>query len=137
MFPDTPAQPQPIHTRWSTWIDAAIYFATHFEKILQFLNECDPDEAECIGDAQKAICKPSIKKDLAFIKSNFAFLSAAIIKLQARGALFCDAIDIFDAVRLNLEALSKRKEFITKFNKVCTKNTGLSILRKISQVLNG
>jgi len=137
MFPDTPTPPQPIHTRWGTWIDAAVYFATHFEKISQFLEKYDPDEAQSIADAKEATSKLNIKKDLAFIKSNFACLSVAIIKIQAKGALCRDAIEIFDSIRPNLEALSKRKEFADKFNNVCNKNTGLKILRKISQVING
>ena len=101
------------------------------------MDQSDADEAESIANAQKAIAKSNIKKDLAFIKSNFAVLSTTITKLQARGAALCDAIGTFDSVQPKLQALSKRKEFVTKFDKVAKKNTGLAILRKISKVLNG
>lgn len=137
MFPNIPTPPQPIHTRWGTWIDAAIYYATHFKEIKQFLDASDPEEAESIVKAQSAISKPNIKKDLAFVKSNFACLSAAIVKIQARGTPLDKAIETFDLLRSELLRLSKRKEFVTKFNDVSKKNTGLAILRKISQVLNG
>lgn len=124
MFPCTPIPPQPIHTRWGTWIDASIYYATNFDEIKQFLEQCDPDEAQSIEDAQAAIAKPNIKKDLAFIKSNFHCLSTAITQIQARGSLLTDAIQIFMSVHPHLEAISKRKDFLKKFNDVANKNLG-------------
>lgn len=137
MFPDTPVPPQPIHTRWGTWIEAAMYYATHFTKIEDFLNDCDPEEAQSIPNAQAAIAKPNMKKDLAFIKCNFECLSVTITKIQAKGALLAETIDTFDSVRPRLERISKRTEFLKKFDDVANKNTGLATLRKISKVLSG
>lgn len=137
MFPNTPTPPQPIHTRWGTWIEAAIYFALHFEEISTFLDGLDPEDALSIDLAQTVLKKPNIKRDLAFIKSNFECLSTTIVEIQARGALLTDSIRIFESVRPKLQALSKRKEFITKFKQISDKNTGLTLLRKISQLLNG
>lgn len=137
MFPGIPAPPQPIHTRWGTWIDAAIYYATYFEQIKDFLDQCDAEEAQSIVNAQKAISKPNIKKDLAFIKANFECLSVAITKIQAKGGLLADTIEIFDSIRPKLNSILKRPEFRKKFDSVANKNPGLDVLRKISGVLNG
>lgn len=137
MFPDIPTPPQPIHTRWGTWIDAAIYYATYFEQINQFLDGCDPEEAQSIKNAQDVIVKPNIKKDLAFIKTNFSCLSATIIKIQARGALLQDSIELFDSLQPELQRISKRNEFVKKLDNVTDKNTGLTVLRKICRILNG
>lgn len=95
-----------------------MYYATHFEKISTFVSELDSEDAQSIANAQVVIAKPDIKKDLAFIKSNFECLSTTIIRIQAKGALLSDAIDTFDSVRPKLQALTKRQEFITKFNQV-------------------
>lgn len=137
MFANIPTPPQPIHTRWGTWIEAAIYYATYFEHIKQFLDESDADEAESIAKAKDVMAKSNLKKDLAFIKSNFACLSAAITKIQARGVLLHDAIEIFDSLQPELQRIQKQKQFVNKLNAVSTKNTGLAIMRKICQVLNG
>lgn len=61
-------------------IGSIVDFAKHFEKISKFLYTCDQDEADFIGEAQKA-----------------------------KGALYCDAIEIFESVRPNLDAPPKER----------------------------
>lgn len=45
MYPDLAVPPQPILTRWGTWIAAAIYYADNHNKILNVLNKLDKDES--------------------------------------------------------------------------------------------
>lgn len=137
MFPETPTPPQPIPTRWGTWIDAAVYYATYFGQIKDFLDHCDPEEAQSIENAQNVIAKPNIKKDLAFIKANFDCLTVAVTKIQTNDALLEDAINIFDSIRPKLQSISKRPEFLKKFDSVAHKNPGLNTLRDISIILSG
>lgn len=137
MFPDIALPPQPIHTRWGTWIEAVIYYATYFEQISDFLAQLDPEDAVSISKAQTAIAKANIKKDLAFIKTNFECLVVTITKIQERGTSLSDAINLFDAIKPKLASLGKRQEFLKKYNQVADKNKGLAVLRKISKVLNG
>lgn len=135
MFPDTPIPPQPIVTRWGTWIEAAIYLAEHFEKIESFLNELNPDDAKSIAKAQAAIKDSNIKSELAFIKCHFACISAAITKLETNGVRLGDAIRTFTSVRMSLQAIPKRKGFLQKFDYVHNKNYGLKTLEKIARIL--
>lgn len=137
MFPDTSIPPQPIHTRWGTWLDAAIYYATHFKQIEDFLNQSDAEEAQSIANARMTIAKANIKKDLGFIKANFECLSIAVTKIQTNGGLLVDAINIFDSIRPKLQSISKRPEFREKFDAVANKNPGLGTLRKILNIING
>lgn len=44
MFPQTSLPPQPIVTRWGSWIIAAVYFAENFDKIKDFLTTLDPED---------------------------------------------------------------------------------------------
>lgn len=78
MFPDTPLPPQPITTRWGTWIEAAIYFALKFDKIVAFLNALDSEEAKSFRKAKTAITNPNLKNELAFIQCHFACIPVAI-----------------------------------------------------------
>lgn len=138
LFPDTPMPPRPIITRWGTWIDAAIYFATNFEKVERFFNELDPkDDAKCVRKAKAAICQANIKNDLTFIKSHFACLPVAITKLEEKGTLLSEAIEKFKSVRTNLAAIPRRKEFQAKFDSVHGKNSGLQTLEKIARIIDG
>lgn len=101
------------------------------------MNECDPDEAESIANAQSTIVKPNVKKDLAFIKCNFACLSVGITKIQAQSVPLTEAIETFFSVREKLVTISKRPEFLDKFDYVANKNKGLATLQKIASVLDG
>lgn len=121
----------------STRISAAIYYSTHFDQIKEFLNHCDAEEAQSIANAQKLIAKSNIRNDLGFIKANFECLSIAVTKIQKKGNSLADSIEIFDSIRPKLQSISRRKEFLGKFDSVANKNTGLTTLRKISNILNG
>lgn len=134
LFPDLALPPQPVITRWGTWIKAAVYFAENFENIATFLNQLDPTEASCIKNAQIAAGNIRIKLDLAFIKANFSCIPDAILKLEAKGLHVAEAIAIFKSVRLHLEKI-QRKDFLNKYVQVLNKNEGLTVLSQISCII--
>lgn len=135
MFPNTPLPPQPIVTRWGSWIEAAIYFAIHFDKIKEFLAALDPEDAKCIRKAQATVKLPNLKQEIAFIKYHFAVIPLTISKLEAKGVPLTDAIETFESVRVNLLALKKRPEFLQKFDYVVARNKGLARMKIIAQIL--
>lgn len=136
MFPNIPIPPQPVVTRWGTWIEAAIYFAIHFEEIKAFLNELDSDEAECINNAKAIISIPTMKKELAFIKSNFECLVSSITKLQGQGIPLAKALEIFESVRTKLQSIRGRPEFLNKFDRVIARNNGFLKIKEIASILD-
>lgn len=136
MFPGTALPPQPIVTRWGTWIEAAIYYAKNFEEIKQFLTALDAADAKSIKKAKAVILVPSLKNDLAFIKSNFECLVTGVIKLQAKGMPLDESLRIVHSVHSKLKSMSKRKEFAEKFDRVIARNNGFSIMNEISIILN-
>lgn len=101
------------------------------------MSQCDPEEAESIKNAQIVIARPNIKKDLAFIKCNFEYLSVSLTKIQKQNALLTEAIDTFKSVRPKLEKITARPEFKKKFDDVVAKNKALATLQEIALVLNG
>lgn len=68
--PDLPMPPEPVTTRWCTWIRAAIYYCDNFPKVKAVIDSFDGEEAEAIQTAQDMFADQSIKADLAYIKSN-------------------------------------------------------------------
>lgn len=73
--PDLPLSPEPVITRWDTWIDAAMYYYEHFETIFNIVNKLDLENALSIKNAKKYLAIPHIKNYLDYIKSNFSFLA--------------------------------------------------------------
>ncbi|XP_018496282.1 uncharacterized protein LOC108864671, partial [Galendromus occidentalis] len=53
MVPNVPLPPQPVLTRWGTWVNAAIYYAQHFEAVASVVNALDPTEAASIAVMQE------------------------------------------------------------------------------------
>ncbi|KAL4153595.1 hypothetical protein QTP88_001428 [Uroleucon formosanum] len=58
--------PEPILTRWGTWLEAAIYYCENFQIICSFKK------------VKLCLLKPGLENSLAYIKSNFQVLTMAI-----------------------------------------------------------
>lgn len=136
MFPNTTLPPEPVITRWGTWISAANYYTDNFDQIAEFVNQLNATDARCIRKAQRSFSNSRLKVDLAFIKNNFVCLVDAINKLESKSLLLNESLKIFTSVRKYLEK-NPRKEFLNKYTSVLNKNEGLTLLSKISHVLEG
>ncbi|XP_026820145.1 uncharacterized protein LOC113558795 [Rhopalosiphum maidis] len=131
--------PEPIITRWSTWIIASNYYCENIEIIRKILEKLDADDAVSIKEAKKYISKAGIERDLAYIKSNFTILTVSITKLQKQGLPLAEAINVFENVEKVFETLQGPigKAVFNKLNNVTHKNVGLKILKNISNILSG
>jgi len=57
--PDITLPPEPVITRWGTWINAAIYYCEHFEIIFNIVNKFDSEDALSIKNAKKYLATTS------------------------------------------------------------------------------
>jgi len=48
MYPDLILPPEPIITRWGTWLLAVLYYSNNFEKIRNVVLNLDPEAALAI-----------------------------------------------------------------------------------------
>lgn len=122
MFPNIRLPAQPIITRWGTWLEAEIYYAEHFDKIVQFLGKLDPTEANHISEAQTAINQRAIKNELKFIKRHFSSIPVAIKQLEAKNLSLGIAIRTFKSVQSRFEHIPNRREFLERFKYISNKN---------------
>ncbi|KAJ4450619.1 hypothetical protein ANN_02047 [Periplaneta americana] len=72
--PGIPLPPQPVLTRWGTWLDAVNYYAEHYGKIMEVL------------------------EDILFIDSNFKIVSKSIILLESSKLQLSEAHNIVNKV---------------------------------------
>jgi len=70
--PHIPLPPEPILTRWGTWISAAIYYSKNFETVRQIVECFDENDAFSIKNAQKYFKANQMK--LKFGLHTFKFL---------------------------------------------------------------
>jgi hypothetical protein len=104
--PELDLPPEPIITRWGTWLEAVGYYANNFEKIVRIFESLDKEDAASINNSKNLLQDTSIKNYLIFIESNYSFLVNSIRKLESTGLalvvqvkVVTDAIDSINAVQ--------------------------------------
>ena len=137
MYPELPHPPQPVVTRWGTWLEAVAYYATNMQKFASVLEQLDEDEAASIASAKKLAASEEVQSHLAFIQTNYSHLVDAIAQLEARGMDMRAAIRVFDNAVNAVESVHTDLAncVSAKAADVRQKNGGLAHLRNISCVI--
>jgi hypothetical protein len=135
-----PLPPQPIITRWGTWIEAACYYAENFDSIKTFVcGSLVPEDAASIRQAQLILQKSNIRDDLLCITNNFRSLPETIRKLEANGLQLLDSLEILNSAGKTIDNINvpKLESIRKKYHAVLAKNSGLSIMKVVLSQLNG
>jgi len=138
MFPNLPLPPKPVLTRWATWLTAVTYYVNNFNSIKSVISELD-DETDSIKKAKELFDNQNLKNDLAYIKSNFCFLSQVIIKLQNKSLTLNGSLQIIISARDRLLECNGRvaDKVKNKLSLILQKNKGFKTLQSINKILNG
>ncbi|GBP88131.1 hypothetical protein EVAR_65538_1 [Eumeta japonica] len=83
-LPNLALPPQPILTRWGTWLKAVLFYAENFEAIKEVVGQFDSSEAIAINSSQLAFENPSIKQNIALIVTHFSNIPDAIERLETK-----------------------------------------------------
>lgn len=76
--PGIPLPPEPVLTRWGTWLSAVSYYAVNLEYVATVFEHFNDEDAAAIEVARKLIRCDVIRSDLAFIHANYGFLPTSI-----------------------------------------------------------
>lgn len=136
---DVPLPPEPVLTRWGTWLSACMYYCNHFEVIKSVINSLDREDAASIAISQDLIAKPELKGSLAYISSNFSRLVTSINYLEKRNETIHSVLSNVSDVQQLLEQCEGEigKTVSQKMKLVLEKNQGYQIMCKISEILKG
>jgi len=135
-----PLPPQPIITRWGTWLSAAIYYSDYFVLIKDFItNKLNPRDAISIKKAQELITKNNIAEELLCITNNFRCLPQTITKLETTGISLRDTFEIFNNITTTLKQLQdiRLQSIRTKITVILEKNSGLQQMKQVLAKLQG
>jgi hypothetical protein len=111
--PTLPLPPQPIVTRWVTWLDAANYCCTNYSQIEKIFNKFDRKDSSSIKSVQE-LFSVTMSRNLAYIKANFCRISKSIVRLETVGTQLCDAINIVKQTENELSRI--QGEVVNKVN---------------------
>ncbi|KAJ4452078.1 hypothetical protein ANN_03594 [Periplaneta americana] len=93
--PGIPLPPQPVLTCWETWFDAVNYYAEHYGKIMEVVDELDSTDSSAIA-AVKSLPSEQLSEDILFIDSNFKIVSKSITLLESSKLQLSEALNIVD-----------------------------------------
>lgn len=127
-----PLPPQPVITRWGTWLSAVSYYVKYFNEINLVLSCLRSSEAASIKKAKNILNKPNIKTDLDYIDEHFKIIEIALKRLQERDISIIDAFEIFDEVRTVIN-WSSSLPIQNKMEAVMARNPDLDELRVYAQ----
>lgn len=135
LCPDIPEPPEPIVTRWGTWLQAAFYYYKYFDQVKNVILKLDKAEAAAIKKCQEIFQDNQVKIDLETIHNNYVGLAEGIEKLQDVSMSLVDSLQIVDDVHAQLSAVEDEKNMcvIRKLETVLGKNSDFLILRQICE----
>ena len=136
-LPNISLPPEPVVTRWGTWLEAAIFYTDNYHHIKNIVSDF-AESSESITKCKNLFHKKEITEQLAFIKANYSFLSKHITQLETSQMVLTEAINIVDITETYLKSVPgpTGKTILNKFNNVISKNDGYRKLVAVSKILS-
>ncbi|XP_025422833.1 uncharacterized protein LOC112692391 [Sipha flava] len=137
--PAIPLPPEPILTRWGTWIMAASYYCKYYKDIRRVLLSINSEDVISVKEAQQLIQDPNMEANLVYIHSNFGFIPEYITKLETQYISLSEALSAVKYVQNKLNDCEGEIGVVVfqKFNNVLEKNCGFKTILNISKILSG
>ncbi|XP_050513406.1 uncharacterized protein LOC126889302 [Diabrotica virgifera virgifera] len=137
-LPGVNLPPEPVITRWGTWIKAAIFYANHFDAIKDVVLDIQND-SQCVTESQELLSNVQIAKELMFIKVNFSFLPDLIKSLEQRNLQLSDSGNLVNTFSAHCQKIPGNTGITirNKLKNVLEKNEGFDCLRKVVSIFEG
>ncbi|KAL4120732.1 hypothetical protein QTP88_013368 [Uroleucon formosanum] len=139
MYSDLNLPPEPIITRWGTWLEAVQYYCDHFDKIKNVISNFDTESAAAIEKANSLMQDINLKNNLTYISANFCFLIQTIKQLETKNMSLIESISIVENSADKLEKCQGHMGEIVKnkFANIIKKNSGFQTIKIIRDILIG
>ncbi|KAF4526936.1 hypothetical protein B566_EDAN015985 [Ephemera danica] len=138
MCPNIPLPPEPVMTRFGTWLEAAIYHCNNYEDVKKVIQALPVSKTKCVVDAKSMIENDQLELDLINLSSCYGFLVESIRKLETRGLPLEESVTIIEDVRQRLGSVrgERGKQISTYFQNGLAKNPGYNTLKTVVEILH-
>lgn len=131
-----PLPPEPVVTRWGTWLSAASYYVRHFEGFRKVVKELE-DDANSVKVAKTLVDNPALFPQLLFIESNFKDIPAQIEKFQSQKVLLSSCVEKMEEISKTQYPGTTGKKIQEKVKAVLYRNSGWQEICNIVSNLRG
>lgn len=137
LFPELELPPEPVLTRWGTWLEAVQYYSSHIQEVSLVLDTLNDSDAASIPVAKELCHDEKVRDQLELISNSYTFIAASIKKLETSGLPLSESITEVDLVVQKLANVtsSKAQEVKDKLATVLAKNKGFQKLQKVNKKL--
>ena len=94
------APPQPILTRWSTWLEASFFYAENFHIVKQIVSSFE-DSGKLVERAKEAIADQDVFSELRQIFSNYREIAVLIKEITNSSNTIVAAVEAFQNLCFN------------------------------------
>jgi len=131
-LPGVPLPPEPVVTRWGTWIEAVIFNTDHYLGIKTVIGKLDNDSAASVEKCRQMFMLDSVKNDMIYIKAHFTALVTAITNLEQSNLTLVSSLEIVQTIICKLTNIPGEKGIIikTKVNQLYQKKQRIPNVRK-------
>lgn len=137
LLPNLPLPPEPVITRWGTWIQAALFYHENFEAIKNVIVQFDDADAVSIRKCKQAFRDTTVTKDLAIINTHFSYIPKLIAKLQSPNLLLHESMSIIqEAQAMSSKIPDNLLKIKEKLKNILGNNPGYTTLSKINGYIN-
>lgn len=129
--------PEPVITRWGTWIKVAIFYADHFEAIKDIVLDLE-ENSQCVVQSQALFKNVNLAKELFFIKVNFSFVPDIITSLESRNISLRESINIVETFSDKCKKVpgDVGNQVRRKFEVIVGKNEGFKYLMEVQNIFD-
>lgn len=125
--------PQPVLTRWGTWLSAVEYYVDNFEAVKVVIDQLNGNDAQSIRDSKKSFASPNVREQLAFIKANFMCIVSSIKKLETKALELKEYLNVYEDIISKMDMLDD-PDFKLKFENIIKRNVGFTSLVQTAYV---
>jgi len=118
-FCKIPLPPQPVITRWGTWLKTSFYYEKHFDIICDFIQTVDYKNNKTLNKLKELVQNKELKTQLSDLL-KFEVITKSITEIQTQGLSVDKQLNIIKNLEKKLSTYS-----LCKLNKCISKNPDL------------
>ncbi|KAI4484108.1 hypothetical protein M0804_007564 [Polistes exclamans] len=136
-LPNVPLPPQPVITRWVTWLEAALFYAKYLNTIREVIMSFHEKDIS-IRIAKEILEKENLNKDLINIEVHYENFLLNIPKLENQKMTLTESMGIIKQIAKDIDNIPGLfgRRIKGNFINVLQNNPGYYSLSKIEQILN-
>ena len=135
-----PIPPNPIRTRWSSWLLAVEYYDKYYIKFKETVLNMNSNKSQNLKELHEFLRNDSnIIEELHFIAKNLMNLTETIKQLETENLLLSESIGKIEAIESQLKSVEENYEFpvYQELERVLNKNIGFRQIKRISNIIKG